>query len=137
MRTRTTAPADDKPFAEAPWTLVGPGSVIHGELLLAGNLVVHGRVEGTIFTDGEVRIAAGGSVEGGVHARRVTVLGSCEGRVEATEEVVLRPGGIMRGDVDAELFLVDEGARFFGNWIRNDRRFGPRILSTAKVSGTA
>ena len=60
-----------------------------------------------------------------------------EGRVEATEEVVLRGGAVMRGDVDAEILLVDEGARFFANWLRGERHSGPRILSTVKPSGTA
>jgi cytoskeletal protein CcmA (bactofilin family) len=139
MKTRN-GPASSIPEGitpHAPWSLIGPGSAVQGELLMAGNVLIHGRVEGIVFTDGEVRVAPGGAVEGGIHARRITVEGSCEGRVEATEEVVLLGGAVVRGDVDAEILLVDDGARFFGNWLRGDRNPGPRILSNAKPSGTA
>lgn len=117
-RTRHTPPPDASP-QEAPWTLIGPGSVIHGELLMAGNVLIHGRVEGILFTDGEVRVMAGGIVEGGIHARRIVVLGFCEGRLEATEEVFLSPGAVLRGEIEAPIFTLSDGARFVGDWSRN------------------
>lgn len=122
---------------EAPWTLVGPGSVIHGELLMSGNVMIHGRIEGTIFTDGEVQVAADGAVDGGVHARRVVVEGRCEGRLEANQEVVLRPGSLMRGDIQAGILTVDDGARFLGHWIRGRGDSGPKILSYKDSPGHA
>jgi cytoskeletal protein CcmA (bactofilin family) len=116
---------------------VGPGSVIHGEMLMSGNVVIHGRIEGTIFTDGEVQVAGEGVVDGGVHARRVVVEGRCEGRLEANEEVVLRPGSVMRGDIEAGILTVDDGARFLGNWIRGRGDSGPKILSYKDSPGHA
>jgi cytoskeletal protein CcmA (bactofilin family) len=113
----------------APWTLIGPGSAIHGEMLMAGNVLLHGRIEGILFTDGEVRVAPEGLLEGGIHARRIVVEGACEGRLEATEEVRLLPGSIVRGDIETRILLVEDGARFLGNWIRGGGSGEPRVLA--------
>lgn len=114
---------------ESVWTLIGPGSVIHGELLMAGNVIVHGRVEGILFTDGEVQVAAEGMVEGGIHARRVVIEGMCEGGVEATDEVILRAGSVVRGQIEARILSVDDGARFLGSRHHRESPTGPRILA--------
>lgn len=113
--------------SESPWTLIGPGSVIHGELLMSGNVLIHGRVEGIVFTDGEVRVAPDGTVEGGIHARAVVVEGLCEGRLEATGEARLMPGSVVRGDIEARILTVQDGARFLGKWLRRDGDAGLKV----------
>lgn len=132
MRSHARALARD-----VPWTLVGPGSVIHGELLMTGNVLIHGRVEGVVFTDGEVRVAEGGQVDGGIHADRIEVEGSCEGRLEATRAVVLREGAVVRGDIDAGILIVDDGARFLGHWIRAGGDQGPKTQAFKDTPGHA
>lgn len=120
-----------------PWTLIGPGSSVHGELLMTGNVLVHGRVEGVVFTDGLVQVAPGAWVEGGIHARRILVEGAVEGRLEAAEEIVLRWGSVVRGDIQAPILSVDDGARFLGDWIRAGQRTGWRILPSENPAGSA
>jgi cytoskeletal protein CcmA (bactofilin family) len=96
---------------DATWTLLGPGSVVRGELLLAGEIVLHGRIEGTLYVDGEVLVAAGASVEGGIHARRIVIEGTCRGRIEGTREVVIKRGAVVSAEIHAGILLVEEGAR--------------------------
>lgn len=122
---------------DAPWTLIGPGSTIHGELLMVGNVLIHGRVEGVVFTDGEVVVATGAWVEGGIHARRIVIEGALEGRIEAAEEARLRRGAVVRGDIEAHILTVDDGARFIGNWIRTEHGTGLRILASETRAGNA
>lgn len=129
--------ADHALAKETPWTLIGPGSVIHGELLMSGNVLIHGRVEGIVFTDGEVQVTADGSVEGGIHARRIRMEGLCEGRLEATDEVRLRPGSVVRGDIEARILTVEDGARFLGKWLRHDGRPGVKVLPYQNPPGHA
>jgi len=102
----------------APWTLIGPGCLVRGDLILTGNVIIHGRVEGTLFTDGELRVAPEGQIEGGAHARRIVVEGSCRGRVEALESVFLAAGSVVHAQVTAPLVDVDDGARFFNHEFR-------------------
>jgi cytoskeletal protein CcmA (bactofilin family) len=124
-------------FQGVPWTLIGPGSSVRGELLMTGNVLIHGRVEGVVFTDGEVHVAPGAWVEGGIHARRIRVEGAVEGRLEAAEEVVLRRGSVVRGDIEAQILTVDNGARFLGNWIRSEHHHELRIHPAENPTGNA
>lgn len=104
---------------------------------MAGNVVIHGRVEGILFTDGEVRVAEGAVVEGGVHARRIRLEGFCEGRLEATEEVLLAPGSVLRGDIEAPILTVSDGARFVGDWTRGRPLDVPHTQRLEKTPGHA
>lgn len=104
--------------------MVGPGGLVRGDLLLTGNLIVHGRVEGVVFTDGEVWIGPDASIEGGVHARHVTVEGTCRGFIEALAAVHLREGAVVHADVDADDLRIEFGARFTGRRIADPR---PRV----------
>jgi len=128
QRTRQHQAAVRSPGTGTPWTVLGPGCLIQGDLILSGDVIVHGRIEGAIFTDGEVRIAALGSVEGGIHAPRVVVEGTCRGRVEGMEEVELKAGSVVHADVEAPVLTIDEGARFFGVHRLGDPPAGPRVL---------
>jgi len=96
---------------------------------MAGNVIIHGRVEGIVFTDGEVRVAEEGMVEGGIHARRIEVEGMCEGRVEASDEVVLHRGSVVRGEVEARILSIHDGARVLGTQHRTEDGRGPRVLT--------
>jgi len=95
--------------------MLGPGSLVKGDLLFSGDVILHGRLEGTLFTDGGVLVAPGAAVDGGIHARRVIVAGICRGSLEATEQVVIRSGALVQADVETEALLVEDGARFFGH----------------------
>ncbi len=120
--------AVQSPGSGTAWTVLGPGCLIQGDLILSGDVIIHGRVEGAVFTDGEVRIAALGSVEGGVHAPRVVVEGTCRGRVEGSEEVILAAGSMVHADVEAEVLTIEDGARFFGLHRVGNPPEGLRIL---------
>lgn len=100
---------------DASWTLLGPGTVIQGDLLLTGDVFVHGRIEGTLYTDGTVTVAEGGSIEGGVRASRIVVEGACFGILEGTGSVELRPGCLVQAEIETPALGVAEGARFHGH----------------------
>lgn len=106
---------DSPPSTMGAWSLLGPGCLCRGDLVLSGDVEIHGRLEGMLFTDGAVWIAADGSVEGGVHAVRIVVEGLCRGRLEGLESVVLRSGSVARCDVETQQLVVEDGARFSGD----------------------
>lgn len=98
-------------------TAHGPGAtlVIKGTVTADEDLVLGGRVEGTIrvpnhvLTFGpEARIAAD------VQAGTVVVGGAVTGSVRATEKVVLSETGVVSGDIRSPRVEMHEGARLEG-----------------------
>ncbi len=127
--SRHHRPADRLLVQGAAWTVLGPGGVVRGELCLTGDVIVHARIEGTLFTDGEVRVAGDGSVEGGIRARRVRVAGRCRGRIQAFEEIILEDGAVVHADLEARVLTIDDGARFFGDSRLGDAPASPHVVT--------
>ena len=82
---------------------------------------------GTVLAD-DPRLTARG-VRVRRRARRIVIEGMCEGAVEATDEVILRAGSVVRGQIEARILSVDDGARFLGSRHRHETPPGPRILA--------
>ena len=85
-----------------------------GELSADEDIVLFGRVEGSITHTGSVTIGIGGTVLGNVRARAITVKGSVEGDLEASDSVVVAPSAVVNGDIVAARVSIVDGARFNG-----------------------
>lgn len=93
---------------------IGSSSFISGRIEGEGNLIIEGRVEGSIIIKGDLQIEAGAQVKSSVQARNVVVMGLLVGDAVATERVELAPSGRMIGDIRAPRFMISEGAAFRG-----------------------
>jgi cytoskeletal protein CcmA (bactofilin family) len=61
-----------------------------------------------------VTIALGGVVTGNVYARTITIRGTVEGDVEATESATVAPSAVLNGDIVAPRVSIVDGAEFNG-----------------------
>lgn len=95
--------------------VVGPGIVIRGEVQASSDLTIEGRVEGPVLCEsGAVTIAAGATLVGDIVARDITVFGTVQGTLVASEVVDIRPEASVTGRVVAARFILTEGASFDG-----------------------
>jgi len=110
------APAVTAPSQCAPLALMTLGKtlVFKGEISADEDLVLFGRVEGSINHTGSVTIALGGVVTGNVYARSITIRGTVEGDVEATESATVAPSAVLNGDIVAPRVSIVDGAEFNG-----------------------
>lgn len=94
---------------------IGKTIVICGEVKGKEDLIVDGRVEGTV-TLGDNRLTIGPSAEvsADLSARDVLVLGKVQGNVVATGRVELRSGCNLEGDIKALRLAVEDNAVFRG-----------------------
>lgn len=96
--------------------LVGPSIVITGGLSGEEDVVIQGRVEGTIdFRKNSVTIGKHGRVKADVHAREICVEGDLDGNMIATEKVQIRATGKVRGNIEAPRVIMEDGALFKGS----------------------
>jgi cytoskeletal protein CcmA (bactofilin family) len=94
--------------------VLGKTLCFKGELSADEDLILMGRVEGTITHTASVTVGIGGVVIGDIHARLITVKGTVDGDLEATESIVITPTANVLGDLAAPRVGIVEGAKFVG-----------------------
>src|SRR2546428_9461092 len=106
----TTAAAAAVGFAH-----IGKSVSIKGELSGSEDIYVDGEVDGSIQLSGNsLTIGPNGRVHANVSAKSVTVGGSLEGNIQATERTELRKTAVVNGDVQTQRIAIEEGAYFKG-----------------------
>jgi cytoskeletal protein CcmA (bactofilin family) len=95
--------------------VLSAGVSITGDLTFGRELVVDCELEGTITSEGRLVVEKNARIRGEIRAGTVTVLGSIDGNVTATERCELRAGCTLRGDIEAPRLVVDDDATFIGS----------------------
>jgi cytoskeletal protein CcmA (bactofilin family) len=95
-------------------TVIGSTIVIDGEISGEEHLVVHGTVKGRINVRDSLVVENGGLVEATVETSSITVNGTVNGDISASERAELRPNCTVVGDIRAPRILIADGASFKG-----------------------
>lgn len=95
---------------------MGPSLAFKGELVAGEDLLILGRVEGSIrHTAQNLTIGPEGSVKANIRARAVVVQGTVQGDVYASEVVTVESTAKVRGNIFAPRIGLHEGATFKGS----------------------
>ena len=101
--------------AEITPARIGKTVVICGEVKGSEDLIVDGRVEGTVsLTESRLTIGPNANVAADLSAKDVLILGRVQGNVVATGRVELRGGCSVEGDIRALRLAVEDNAIFRG-----------------------
>lgn len=107
--------SDDQAQGRSTFSVLGPSLVFRGELSAEEDLLIQGRVEGSIkHRATNLTIGAHGDVRADIVARRVIVQGKVVGDIRASESVIVEPSANVRGDIFAPRVGLREGAQFKG-----------------------
>jgi cytoskeletal protein CcmA (bactofilin family) len=118
---------------------IGKTIVICGEVKGKEDLVVDGRVEGTVnLGDNRLTIGPNAEVAADLSAKDVLVLGKVQGNVVATGRVELRSGCNLEGDIKALRLAVEDNAVFRGKVdLTQSAAKPPEGANTQNSGGTA
>jgi len=94
--------------------VLGKTLLFRGELSAEEDVILQGRVEGSIRHARNLIIGTDGSVLGDVHASHLTVEGLVEGDLHCSEAVVVKATAQVRGNIFAPRVAIMEGATFNG-----------------------
>jgi cytoskeletal protein CcmA (bactofilin family) len=101
--------------ASGEFAHIGKSVSIKGELSGSEDVYVDGQVEGNIQLSGNsLTIGPNGRVHANVAVKSVTVGGSLEGNIQASERTELRKTAVVNGDVQTRRIAIEEGAYFKG-----------------------
>jgi cytoskeletal protein CcmA (bactofilin family) len=94
---------------------IGKTIVICGEVKGSEDLIVDGRVEGTVsLSENRLTVGPNANVAADLTAKDVLIMGRVQGNVVATGRVELRAGCNLEGDIRALRLAVEDNAVFRG-----------------------
>ncbi|NLC60059.1 MAG: polymer-forming cytoskeletal protein [Gammaproteobacteria bacterium] len=125
----TSGPPQQQPRASAPAakeSLIAANLTIEGKIEGTGHVRIAGQFKGDVNVKGDLTIERGARLNGGVRAEKVTVAGDLEGNIESAERVELLDSAVLNGDLKAGTLTVAAGSRIRGHiecgWDDGDER---------------
>ncbi|MHB8057284.1 MAG: bactofilin family protein [Desulfuromonadaceae bacterium] len=94
-------------------TIVGPDSILKGDITSKGTIKVDGVIEGNVTSDCLI-IGETGSLTGDVTVREIVVGGKVIGNIHAADGVDIQRKGEVCGDIFAARLTIAEGGHFDG-----------------------
>lgn len=93
---------------------IGQGIYIKGDLTGEEDLIVEGRIEGSIALRNHLLVGQSGVLEADVSSEAVTVYGEVHGNVSAAAKIELNETARVVGDLEAPSIYLADGAKFRG-----------------------
>lgn len=87
---------------------------IKGKLRFSNELIIDGRIEGEVNSEGDLTVGENATIVGDVRTRSVVVFGRVEGNIAVTDRCELKRSASLHGDVVAGKLAIEEGATFMG-----------------------
>ena len=114
---------------------IGKSVVVRGEVKGSEDLIIDGRVEGTVtLSESRLTVGPSANVAADLTAKDILILGQVQGNIVATGRVELRAGSTVEGDVHALRLAVEENAVFRG---KVDLTQGAKASDSVPVSSNA
>lgn len=114
---------------------IGPSISIRGDLTGDEDLIIRGRVEGTIsLKQHNLTIGSEGRIKADVHASNITVEGQLEGDLHAKEQIVVRRSGQVHGNIVSPRVSLEDGCKFKGSVDMDSSSAGVSDTDSVKVS---
>ena len=95
-------------------TIVGPGTVITGEIVSKGTVHIEGSVKGRVECEDTIVIQESGQVQADLIAGQIIISGSVEGNTSAHERLEITNQGKVVGNITAPRISIADGVIFEG-----------------------
>ena len=95
---------------------IGKSIAIKGGVSGDQDLVVHGRIEGTVSLPGyRLTVGSDGQVKGEVLAKVIRIAGFVEGELQGEEKILLDRSAKVRGKITSPRVALEDGCRISGS----------------------
>lgn len=100
-------------------TIIGKDTIVTGNINLTGNILVYGKINGDISTNGTITLATTAQIHGQLTGEDLNIGGTVEGNVQALDKFILGEKATLNGDIKAAKIVIEDGARFEGSCFMN------------------
>ena len=87
---------------------------IKGSIKFQKELLIDGKVEGEINSDGVLTIGENADIRGEIKTKSITVFGKVQGNITVAERCELKAKCTLQGDLKAARLVIEDGATFIG-----------------------
>lgn len=87
---------------------------IKGSIRFSNDLVVDGKIEGNINSDGSLTVGENARIKAEIKTRSVIIYGKVHGNIEVSDKVELKTNAELVGDIKAASLSIEPGAIFVG-----------------------
>ncbi|MFN8245130.1 MAG: polymer-forming cytoskeletal protein [Ferruginibacter sp.] len=114
-------------------SLIGPGTIITGNLESAGDIRIDGVLKGNLHCQSKILIGPDGSVEGDIHGKQADIMGTVHGNISMTGLLYLHGNANIEGDIHAGQLQIDPAVSFNGqckmgaNVVEMNTAFAPAV----------
>jgi cytoskeletal protein CcmA (bactofilin family) len=135
---RSQAPASPRAASQGgECAVIGRSIQINGDVRGDEDLRIEGDISGTVqLKNSNLTIGNEGRVSADVYARSITVYGTTDGDLYATERINVHINAQVRGNITAPKVGIEEGAKFKGS-IEMDQDAVDKALAKANMQGAA
>ncbi|PJB15851.1 cell shape determination protein CcmA [Candidatus Falkowbacteria bacterium CG_4_9_14_3_um_filter_38_19] len=106
-------PTQEKGFKEVE-TIIGPSVKVKGDFNGLGNVIVEGIVEGSLKTNGSLRIGDKAKVTASIEAKEAKIGGEVKGNVKIKGYLDITATAKIFGDLEAASLSIERGAMLNG-----------------------
>jgi cytoskeletal protein CcmA (bactofilin family) len=96
-------------------SVLGPTLLFKGDLTAEEDLLIQGRVEGSITHTQRLTIGVQGTVKANIRAQTIVIEGTVEGDLQAEKSVFVKETAKVVGNISAPTISILEGACFSGH----------------------
>jgi cytoskeletal protein CcmA (bactofilin family) len=96
-------------------SVLGPTLFFKGDLSAEEDLLIQGRVEGSITHTQRLTVGVQGTVKANIRAQTIVIEGSVEGDLQAEKSVFIKETAKVVGNISAPTISILEGACFSGH----------------------
>src|SRR5450631_3379258 len=105
-------------------SVLGPTLYFKGDLSAEEDLLIQGRVEGSINHTQRLTVGAQGTVKANIRAQLIIIEGTVDGDLQAEKSVFLKESAKVRGNILAPSVSIMEGANFCGSIDMDGKKAG-------------
>ncbi len=87
---------------------------IKGSIKFSQDLIIDGRIEGEVISDGNLTIGENADIKGEIRTKSVAVFGKVNGNITVQDACELKTNAELVGDVQAGTLSIESGATFMG-----------------------
>jgi cytoskeletal protein CcmA (bactofilin family) len=109
-------------------SILGPTLFFKGDLSAEEDLLIQGRVEGSVSHTQRLTVGPQGTVKANIRAQLIIVEGTVEGDLLAERSVFVKESAKVCGNIVAPTVSISEGANFSGSIDMNGKKSGQSLV---------